>query len=264
MEKRILPLWLFIWAMASIGPASAQVSTATLGAAKDTTIFSDATNNNLGIQPAFYVGVDPIYGGLRRGLVSFNLASLPPDAAIQSVDLALTVNGVSIAIGAPATATISLAGLNLNWTQGLGFDSLASAIGGTQGVSAISAGGATWDKPNFFAPLTWAGGSFGSIVASASVSGVGTYHWSNSAMVAEVQSWLDNPASNFGWAVIGNEANNAAEKQFASLEGGVGVQPLLTITYTVPVPEPEAYAMLLAGLGLLGFAARRRKLKLAA
>ena len=26
-----------------------------------------------------------------------------------------------------------------------------------------------------------------------------------------------------------------------------------------PIPEPETYAMLLAGLGLLGFIARRRK-----
>lgn len=33
--------------------------------------------------------------------------------------------------------------------------------------------------------------------------------------------------------------------------------------YITPVPEPETYAMLLAGLGLMGFVARRRKLKAA-
>jgi hypothetical protein len=36
------------------------------------------------------------------------------------------------------------------------------------------------------------------------------------------------------------------------------------VAITTPVPELETYAMLLAGLGLLGFAARRRKLKEAA
>ena len=35
------------------------------------------------------------------------------------------------------------------------------------------------------------------------------------------------------------------------------------VTINSAVPEPETYAMLLAGLGLLGFAARRRKQKLA-
>ncbi len=30
-------------------------------------------------------------------------------------------------------------------------------------------------------------------------------------------------------------------------------------TYVTPVPEPEVYAMLAAGLGLMGFVARRRK-----
>jgi hypothetical protein len=33
------------------------------------------------------------------------------------------------------------------------------------------------------------------------------------------------------------------------------------VTISAPIPEPETYAMLLAGLGLLGFAARRRKLE---
>ncbi len=36
------------------------------------------------------------------------------------------------------------------------------------------------------------------------------------------------------------------------------------MTVTAAIPEPETYAMLLAGLGLLGFAARRRKFKEAA
>lgn len=39
---------------------------------------------------------------------------------------------------------------------------------------------------------------------------------------------------------------------------------LLSQNITTPIPEPETYAMLLAGLGLLGFAARRRKQKEAA
>jgi len=42
---------------------------------------------------------------------------------------------------------------------------------------------------------------------------------------------------------------------------GFGVD---NIQLVAAIPEPETYAMLLAGLGLLGFAARRRKLKEAA
>lgn len=50
---------------------------------------------------------------------------------------------------------------------------------------------------------------------------------------------------------------------YANAHNWAGVQmPMmdnLTFTTTTPVPEPETYAMLLAGLGLLGFTVRRRK-----
>jgi hypothetical protein len=36
---------------------------------------------------------------------------------------------------------------------------------------------------------------------------------------------------------------------------------LVGALHTAPVPEPESYAMLLAGLGLMGTIARRRKTK---
>lgn len=42
-----------------------------------------------------------------------------------------------------------------------------------------------------------------------------------------------------------------------------GVNGGLAFVPAAPVPEPETYAMLLAGLGLLGFTARRRKNRMA-
>lgn len=54
---------------------------------------------------------------------------------------------------------------------------------------------------------------------------------------------------------------------FSTFGGGnhlVRVSGFTVLPPTAPVPEPETYAMMLAGLGLLGFAARRRKHKQAA
>ena len=46
----------------------------------------------------------------------------------------------------------------------------------------------------------------------------------------------------------------------STLTHSVNAKTVLTYDYVSAVPEPESYAMLLAGLGLMGFIVRRRKI----
>ena len=59
-------------------------------------------------------------------------------------------------------------------------------------------------------------------------------------MVADVQSWLVNPASNFGWLVLGDESGSGTAKRFDTRESAS--PPVLTVEYTpglTPTPFPR-------------------------
>lgn len=58
-------------------------------------------------------------------------------------------------------------------------------------------------------------------------------------------------------------ASQAASEDFTVLDTAALGQAYRGVALAAPVPEPETYAMLLAGLGLLGFATRRKKQKAA-
>ncbi len=79
-------------------------------------------------------------------------------------------------------------------------------------------------------------------------------------------SWVFDVTVNNGTLFTG-VGDSSIKARFVNASGGkVGalISEPFTLTHTPPIPEPETYAILLAGLGLLGFAARRRKLKEAA
>ncbi len=71
------------------------------------------------------------------------------------------------------------------------------------------------------------------------MSGIGAYTWSSTAqLVGDVQFWLDSPATNFGWTIVGDESTIGTAKRFDSLEGIIEARrPRLTISFT---PEPSA------------------------
>jgi hypothetical protein len=55
--------------------------------------------------------------------------------------------------------------------------------------------------------------------------------------VADVQQWLDQPASNFGWIIIGNESQSGTSKRFNSREFEGSDAPGLEVVFT-PAPPP--------------------------
>ena len=93
---------------------------------------------------------------------------------------------------------------------------------------------ATW-RHRFFSSSLWTtqGGNFSTpLSASSSVGAVGLYTWSSPQLTADVQSWFNTPASNFGWLILGAEAGSGTTKRFDTRESTN--PPVLTIDYTPP------------------------------
>jgi hypothetical protein len=148
--------------------------------------------------------------------------------------VSLSMNMSMTASGTPRT--IELHRLLADWGEGT-----SHAGGGEGGGAPATPNDATW-RHRFYDTIFWTtqGGDFSvTVSASQSVGLAGQYTWSSAPMVADVQSWLDNPASNFGWLVLGDESAAATAKRFDTRESAS--PPVLSIQYTAPrvLPTPR-------------------------
>ena len=234
-----------ILAVLAVG-SGAHAGMAVIGASKDNTLYEDPLGERSnGAGDHFFAGTSGA-PHIRRGLLAFDIAgAVPSGATITSV--ALTLN-MSRTVG-PAT-NVTLHHLLNDWGEG------ASDAPGNEGGGAPSeAGDATWVH-TFFDTHAWdtSGGDFDPVAsAQILVATVDLYTWQTTdALVADVQSWLDNPAENYGWLLMGDEANAFTAKRFDSRQNpNESLRPMLEITY---VPAPGAAGLLLAA----GFRRRRR------
>jgi homospermidine synthase len=84
----------------------------------------------------------------------------------------------------------------------------------------------------FFPDRRWstAGGDFQADADATTQVASASSVWESAGMTARVQQWLDQPAANFGWIVIGNEARSGSAKRFDSREASTS-RPSLTIEF---------------------------------
>jgi uncharacterized repeat protein (TIGR01451 family) len=75
------------------------------------------------------------------------------------------------------------------------------------------------------------------------VGGVGSYQWTGAGVVADVQQWVNNPATDFGWILTGNETRGSTSKQFDTKENRTAsARPVLTVVFTSASPPTLAIA----------------------
>jgi hypothetical protein len=205
----------------------ADVLSATLSSIADNTLYEDPgglLSNGAGAY--FFVGrTNQSSNSIRRGLIKFDVASgLPPTATIVGATLYLTMTQT---IAGPQP--VALHRVTASWGEG---NSNAPGMGGS-GAPA-SASDATW-LHRFYSSTLWTtpGGDFiETASATTTIAGFGTYSWSAPGMVADVQMWLNAPATNNGWLLSGNETSSATAKRFATRENpDPNARPLLAITY---------------------------------
>ncbi|MBK9387645.1 MAG: DNRLRE domain-containing protein [Planctomycetes bacterium] len=237
-------------ALASVS-APAQIQIVELEPTRDTTLYFDATGSLAnGAGSGLFVGRTG-QGRAVRALLFFDVAAaVPAGMVITRAELELQVSRTR-----SSGMVISVHRLNQSWGEG----SSNAARGGGGGAPATT-GDATW-LHRFFPSQLWAtpGGDFAVVATAMAAAGsFGPVIWPTSAaLVADAQTMLDHPATNFGWLLRGDE--NTSALRLDSREASAALRPKLRLRYG-PRAELASFGagcsssgsapLVLSGLGL--------------
>jgi hypothetical protein len=220
---------------AAVVVGSSMAATVVLTPTRDNSLYSDLPANSNGAGAHLFAGKTASFHS-RRALLAFDVArTIPPGSTITSVTLILKVSK-SPNVGTLDDHGFALHRLLADWGEG------ASDAEDPEGTGApAEAGDATW-LHRFHDTAAWSavGGDFAPLSSAfLEVGDVGFYEWETTpALVADVQSWLDVPATDHGWVLIGDELDLQTARRFDSRQHpDVLVRPRLTVEFE---PGPAA------------------------
>jgi hypothetical protein len=211
-----------------------------LSSVADTFLSENYPSNNMGGIMFFNAGTTQNVTK-NRGLLKFNpAAQLPAGSKIITANLILEV--VAIPNITPPSANFDLHRVLTDWGEGNETSPTNCNSCSGQGAAATT-NEATWFDRFAFTTNTWtapgadATNDYAVTVSSSqTIYGVGDSPYtfaSTTQMVADVQLWLDNPQSNFGWMLITEDESLAfSARRFASRED-TNRAPQLIVGYVV-------------------------------
>jgi hypothetical protein len=204
------------------------VTTVIVTAAKDNTLYQ-SSSGSLSNGAGEYMFVGRTYSGmLRRAVVAFDLTGKVP-AGSKVVSATLTLHLSKSQAGG---IRVRVHRLNADWGEA------GSRAGGEQGGGTTpQPGDVTWTH-RFSGGQTWGfpGGDFVSAESGAIVvDQIGAYSWSTAQLLSDVQAWVADASKNFGWVLIGDEANTQTTKRFYTRQfSSEGSRPALRIEFVAP------------------------------
>jgi hypothetical protein len=239
-------------------------ATVTIGASKDSSIYSNHVDRGTGGGNALITGTNG-QDAPRRALIAFDVAgSVPAGAVIQSVTMTLTLG--QLPTSPSVISLIELHRITSDWGEGTTQRQTPpnDSFGGMGQGAPASDGDVTWTARFWGAtPTLWnsPGGDFAQLASTTAIIGQPLdvpYSWpSTPAAVTDVQSWLDNPSTNFGWLMLNSdESSMSTFRVFYSRQVATAAwRPQLEITY---VPEPTSVVMSVLACTLCMDLKRRR------
>jgi len=228
----LLSIELWSWSLSSACAAAS----VTIAPAADTALLQAFPSNNFGGMSWLNSGTTQNFT-TNRGLLKFDVAAHVPRGA-QILSASLVVEVVGQPVDGDAPNSFELRRMLRDWGEGnkTGFPPSLGAP--------ATEGEANWTHHFALTTNEWAtpGGQAG--VDFSSIASIDTFVYgvsfspytfdSTPHTVANVQTWLDDPAANFGWMLLSaSEELDFTARRFASREDALRA-PALTIEYFAP------------------------------
>lgn len=212
---------------------SSQTSIHEVTSSLDNTIFKDLELSN-GLGEYIFAGTTKD-GVIKRALVQFDLTdALPTGTMVDSALLILFPDKVK-----PGSTVVTAFRLTTEWGEGS-----SKALEGDGKGAPVTEGDASWSHA-IFPGTQWikSGGDYDLEYSALDTVSLGEEAvFRSERLTIDVNFWLQNPSSNFGWILVGDEFSTSTSAKFGSRDNNDHTQwPVLKLYYqgTSAVNETE-------------------------